>query len=107
MIPLILQVRAHQEELTLYLIAAPRHPILLGLSWLDWFNLSITFPIRPTPTRSQHSLDSVAIEAGLVATLAIVSGDVTVPINNLPTRYSDFSDIFEKRNVDQLPANRP
>ena len=113
-IPLVLQIGAHQEELTFYLIATPRHPIVLGLSWLethnptvDWCNRSITFPVRPIPTRSRHSLDSVAVESGLVATLAVVSGNVTVPVTNLPIRYSDFSDIFEKRNADRLPAHRP
>ena len=114
MIPLVLQVGAHQEELTFYLITTPRHPIVLGLSWLethnptvDCCNRSVTFPIRPIPARSRHSLDSVAVESGLVATLAVVSGDVTIPINNLPARYSDFFEIFEKRNVGRLPAHRP
>ena len=80
---------------------------MLGLSWLethnptvDWCNRSITFPVRPIPTRPRHSLDSIVVESGLVNTLAIVSRDVTVPINNLPARHSDFSNIFEKRNVD-------
>ena len=87
---------------------------MLGLSWLeshnptvDWCNHSITFPVRSIIARSRHSLDSVAVESGLVATLAVVSGDVTIPINNLPARYSDFSDIFEKRNANRLPAHRP
>jgi hypothetical protein len=111
-IPLVLQIGAHQEELTFYLIATPRHPIVLGLSWLethnptvDWCSRSITFPTTPIPARSRHSLDSA--ESGLVATLAVVSGNVTVPVTNLPIRYSDFSDIFEKRNADRLPAHRP
>ena len=74
---------------------------------MDWCNRSITFPIRSIPARSQHSLDSIAVESGLVATLAIVSGDVTVPVNNLPARYSDFSDIFEKQNANLLLAHCP
>ena len=97
-----------------YLIATPRHPILLGLSWLEthnptvgWCNRSITFPVRPILARPRHFLDYVAVESGLVATQAVLSGDVTIPLNNLPARYIDFSDIFKKRNVDQLPADRP
>ena len=44
------RVGSHQEELPFYLIASPRHPIILGLTWLeahntivDWCNRSITF----------------------------------------------------------------
>ena len=44
-IPLVLQVGAHHEVLMFYLITTPRHPIFLGLSWLethdptvDWCN---------------------------------------------------------------------
>ena len=48
-----------------------------------------------------------AVDSDLVVTLVVVSGDVTVPINKLHARYSDFSDIFEKRNVYRLPAHRP
>ena len=58
-IPLVLQVGAHHEVLTFYLIATARHPIFLGLSWLethnptvDWYSRSITFPISPIPARS-------------------------------------------------------
>ena len=49
-IPLGLRVGSHQEELAFYLIASPRHPIVLGLTWLevhnpivDWCNHLITF----------------------------------------------------------------
>ena len=102
--------RAHQEELTFYLIAT----LVLGLSWLethnpmlDWSNHSITFPTRPIPTRSRHYLDSVVVESGLVATLAIVSVNVTILVSNLPVRYNDFFDIFEKWNSAWLPAHCP
>ena len=99
-IPLVLQFGAHQEEVTFYLIGTPRHRIVLGLSWLethnstvDWCSRSITFPVRPIPIRSRHSLDSV--EFSLVATLDIVLGDVTIHVNNLPTDIATFS-IFSK-----------
>ena len=74
-----------------YLIATPRHPIVLGLSWLethnptvDWCNHSIPFLVRPIPDRPRHSLDSITIKSYLVTTLALVSRDVIVPINSLP-----------------------
>ena len=47
------------------------------------------------------------VESGVVARLAILSGDITVPVNNFAARYSDFSNIFEKRNADWLPAHCP
>ena len=37
-ISLALQVGAHHEVLTFYLIATPQHPIVLGLSWLETHN---------------------------------------------------------------------
>ena len=64
---------------------------------------SITFLhilVRPLPVGSLHSVDSVAADSGLGTTLAIL-------VNNLLARYTDFSDIFEKRNVDQLAAHQP
>ena len=49
------------------------------------------------------------MESGLAATLAVLSQNVSIPVNNFPTRYSDFSDIFEKIKLCQflLPAHRP
>ena len=103
-IPLLLPVRAHHEVITLNLIANPRHLIVMGLSWLetdnltvDWCSCSITFPVRPISARSRHSLDSVATEAGLVVTPALVSGDVTILVNNSP-RYNNFS-TYSKRGM--------
>ena len=57
-------------------------------------------PSFPLVARNLH--DTV-----LVATLAVLSWVVSVPVNNFPARYNDFSDIFEKRNVDGLLAHRP
>ena len=74
-IPLVLQVGPHHEVLTFYLISTPHHSIVLGLSWLthnpivDWCNCSITFSVRPIPGGSLHSIESVAVEAGLITTL--------------------------------------
>ena len=86
----------------------------LGLSWLkthnptmDWCNRSITFLVRPIPARSLHSIESVAVEFGLVTALAVSSRDVFVLVNDFPTRYNDFADIFEKQNVNQLSPHRP
>ena len=46
--PLILNVGSHLEEISFYLITSLRHPVILGLSWLeehnplaDWHDLSI------------------------------------------------------------------
>ena len=59
-IPLWLHVGSHKEELTFYLIASPRHLIVLGLMWLeahnpivDWCNHSITFS-EPACSRKNY-----------------------------------------------------
>ena len=46
-------------------------------------------------------------DSNVVAFVSVVSWDVSVPVTNLPARYSDFLDVFEKRNADRLPAHRP
>ena len=136
-VPLVLQVGSHQEVLTFYLIASPRHPIVLGLSWLethnptvDWCRHSIVFPQQaPYPdsmaTNSNlvaHSPDSMGTDSNLVAQfldsvktncnsvptpspLVLLRG-ISIPTNTLPARYHDFSDVFEKKNADQLPEHR-
>ena len=45
-IPLILRVGCHQEEAIFNLIASPRHPIILGLSWLEKHNLVVDWHTR-------------------------------------------------------------
>ena len=134
-IPLVLQIGPHQKVLTFYLIASPRHSIVLGLSWLethnltvDWRNRSITFSQTPTGVTTPHNVtcvgaslslvahssdsnsvshtaDSVEANSNLVASVPVVSQDVPAPVTNLPTRYNDFLDMFEKRNADQLLAH--
>ena len=43
----------------------------------------------------------------MVVSVPIVSQNVSIPITNLPARYSNFFDVFEKRNADRLPEHRP
>mgnify|MGYP000532974220 FL=1 len=136
-VPLVFQVGFHQEVLTFYLIATPRHPIVLGLSWLethnpmvDWCSRSITFPQTPARALSTNTVtcvgaafslgahssdfnsvsdvaDSVVADSSVVTSVPVVSQDVPTPVTNLPARYSDFLDVFEKRNAKRLPAHRP
>ena len=121
-IPLVLRVGSHQEELPFYLIASPRHPIVLGLTWLeahnptvDWCNRSVTFrePGCPRPIQDGVETNSATprpIQDGVVSTLAshplAVCGAVSDTMNGIPNRYKDFYDVFEKRNADRLPEHR-
>ena len=96
-----------------YHIATPQHPIVLGLSWLethnptvDWCHCSITFPVRPIPTRPRHSLDSVG--SSLVQRyIGHCVGGRHRSCQQFICPIYDFSNIFEKRNADRLPAHLP
>ena len=108
----MLQLEEHQEVSTFYIITSPRHQVILGLSWLkehnqivDWRNHSITFP---------HTSSEVqAVSHVVVTTKKIVhsSSDSSSPMrtttDSLPSKYEDFRDVFEKKNVDRLPEHRP
>ena len=73
---------------------------------MDWCNRSITFPVRPIPVR-HYNLLILLRPSPPGCYPGRVLRDVSILDNNLPARYSDFSDIFEKRNVDGLLAHRP
>ena len=129
-VPLILQLGDHQEALMFYVITSPRHPVILGLSWLkaqnplvDWRNHSITF--SQTSSEVQAISHVVAgthppINAGIsskadahipVTTRKIVhsassSNPMRTTTDSLPSKYEDFKDVFEKKNVDHLPEHR-
>ena len=119
-IPLVLRVGSHQEELPFYLIASPRHPIVLGLTWLeahnptvDWCNRSLTFREPGCPGQTMkietNSATPHPIQDGVISALAshppAVCGAVSDTVNGIPNRYKDFSDVFEKRNADRLPEH--
>ena len=65
---LVLQIGPHQEVLSFYLIATPRHLIVLGLSWLEthnptrnWRNCSITFPQTLVRVTTPHNVTCVGL----------------------------------------------
>ena len=51
--------------------------------------------------------NSVVADSSMVTSVPVVSQDVPTHVTNLPARYSDFLDVFEKRNADRLLAHRP
>ena len=54
-----------------------------------------------------HTAASVEANSNLVASMPVMLQDVPAPVTNLPARYNDFLDVFEKRNEDRLPAHQP
>ena len=120
-IPLGLRVGSHQEELAFYLIASPRHPIVLGLTWLeahnpivDWCNRSITFS-KPGSSCKGMKVNSISHPSEKVDSDSttppsvqdgVVCGAVSNTLHAIPDKYQDFSDVFEKCNADRLPEHR-
>ena len=87
--------------LPFYLIASPRHPLVLGLTWLeahnpivDWCNRSVTFR---DPECSQKTLKVSTVSTHPL----VISEAVSDIVNGVPNKYKDFSDVFEKRNVNR------
>ena len=129
-VPLILQLGDHQETLTFYLITSPRHPIIVGFSWLkaqnplvDWHNHLITFFQTSSEVQAISHVVVGAhppINAGIsskadahipVTTRKIVhSASSRNPIrtttDSLPSKYEDFKDVFEKKNANHLSEHR-
>ena len=128
-VSLILQLGDHQEALTFYVITSLRHPVNLGLSWLkaqnplvDWRNHSINF--SQTSSKVQAISHVVVgthppINAGIsskadahipittrnIVHSASLSNPMRTTTDSLPSKYEDSKDVFEKKNVDQLPEN--
>ena len=120
-IPLGLRVGSHQEELPVYLIASPRHPIVLGLTWLeahnpivDWCNRSITFR-EPEFSHKTMKVNSVShpsekIDSDSATPPSVQDGVVCGAVSNtghvIPDKYKDFFVVFAKCNADRLPKYR-
>ena len=73
-IPLSLQAGPHKEELSFYLIKSPRHPIVLGLTWLamhnptvDWRARTIQFHPTSQLRNSTHRLAPVPAISNSIA----------------------------------------
>ena len=111
-VPLILQLRDHQEVLTFYIITSPRHPVILGLSWLkehnpvvNWCNRSITFPHTSSEVQA---VSHVAVTMKkIVHSASESSSPMKTTTDSLPSKYEDFGDVFEKKNVDRFPSIDP
>ena len=123
--PLVLQIGEHRESLTFYLITSPRHPIILGLSWLrmhnpivDWCKLSITFnqqthstfhaietpkPGIPEGTDSNsviHASTAVEIDPYLIAHSSVVLRTDPTSVSQNPVPHAQaFGDLVS----DSLP----
>mgnify|MGYP000420915753 CR=1 FL=1 len=130
-IPLILQLGDHQEAVTFYVITSPRHPVILGLSWLkaqnplvDWRNHSITFSQTssevqqishvvpgahpPINARISSKADAhIPVTTRKIVHSASSSNPMRRDTDSLPSKYEDFKDVFEKKNVDRLPEHGP
>ena len=49
--------------------------------------------------------DVTDLDSSMVVSVLVVSQNVSIPVTNLPARYSDFLDVFKKRNDDRLPRH--
>uniref|UniRef100_A0A8C5M6H4 CCHC-type domain-containing protein n=1 Tax=Leptobrachium leishanense TaxID=445787 RepID=A0A8C5M6H4_9ANUR len=100
--PLLLLIRTkHQEHLQWDIVPSPLFPLVLGLPWLrthnpsiDWSSNTVSFPSHHCQHFCMNGYTTEKI------------GFSTYPASELPVKYSDFQDVFEKRGADTLPPHR-
>jgi hypothetical protein len=128
---LLFQLGDHREVLNFYIVTSPQHTIILCLSWLkahnptiDWCNNSITFKLQPHPKISRQWAESISsaqlsirgrngskvdgqvlVLAKAIVHHALDPIPMQTTINPLLSKYKDFQDMFDKKNVDHLPEH--
>uniref|UniRef100_A0A8C5PY86 ribonuclease H n=1 Tax=Leptobrachium leishanense TaxID=445787 RepID=A0A8C5PY86_9ANUR len=100
--PLLLLIGTkHQERLQWDIVPSPLFPLVLGLPWLrthnpsiDWSSNTVSFPSHHCQHFCMNGYTTEKI------------GFSTYPASELPVKYSDFQDVFEKKGADTLPPHR-
>uniref|UniRef100_A0A803KBS3 Gypsy retrotransposon integrase-like protein 1 n=1 Tax=Xenopus tropicalis TaxID=8364 RepID=A0A803KBS3_XENTR len=100
--PLRLRVGSlHSEVITFLAIQCPATPIILGLPWLQKHNPIIDW------SRGDITVWSSFCRTNCLDNFAVSLSTVSVSVKHLPSCYSDFADVFEKKNAETLPPHRP
>ncbi|CAG8822521.1 25852_t:CDS:2, partial [Racocetra persica] len=121
--PLLLCYQNHYEEIIFNLIQTPHYQVILGLPWLihhnpniNWrehtlkfpdadCNLHLQYPLTKQPTT--HISTSERVFLAQAFHVASVRGDSVTATLTLPTKYNDFSDVFDEKEANRLPEHRP
>lgn len=94
----------HQELLRLDLIHSPIFPVILGLPWLQAHDPQIQWSTKlvsfSSPYCSEHCLPLTPKVCATVTT----SSD---KLQQIPSEYLEFQEVFNKQMADRLPPHRP
>jgi hypothetical protein len=122
----------HSSSIVFIIIKTPSAPVILELSWLErynpqinWKSKKIEFPIIPSLTkRTSNPLSTkkppfikplfigarafmkVDKTGSLFVIYATSTCEETTTSTNIPAKYKEFQDVFEKKNADILPEHR-
>ena len=110
--PLELIMGSHRKMIVFNLISSPRHHVILGLSWLvthnpivDWRRQFLDFTTRMGKANNNlQVVHDISTSPGQVELEDDHPAQVATTVE--PSKYREFSDVFEKWNVDRLPEHR-
>jgi hypothetical protein len=123
----------HSSSIVFNIIRTPSVPVILGLSWLERYNLQINWKSRNieflvTPSLTEHTSKPSSIKKPLFikplfigarafmkaaktgtpfAIYATPTSEETTTSTNISTEYKEFQAVFEKKNVDILSEHQP
>jgi transposase InsO family protein len=107
------------------IISSPEHSLVLGLPWFELHNPNIDWRKRtieefskvPTKDKGFHKISTISIDQlyeegrkedmfvfAVIATPSSTSQELGI---QLPEKYAEFSDVFDKVKATKLPQHRP
>ena len=102
-------------------IDIPQFDVILGLPWLqynnpviNWSTMELSNPKPKKHVQLSETNDGQFSEATetlfsiqLLPTDSTNTDTANYPSKDLPTKYTEYADVFEKKNADLLPEHRP
>ena len=101
--PLCLEVQGHREQLQFLVADIAHFSIVLGMPWLTLHDPRITWPRGEVVFASDYCSSHCWPEIVGLGLERPQRG----PPEGLPSKYQDFSDVFDKAEADHLPPHRP
>ncbi|KAI4894728.1 hypothetical protein NFI96_008423 [Prochilodus magdalenae] len=96
----------HMEELRFFVLDTTQYAVILGLSWLQIHNPSISWAKREIIAWSQYCFNNCLLFPCLSVSSTTVESPDLSPVC-IPPVYSDLAGVFDKKRATKLPPHRP